>query len=135
MLLCPQPGEWLLEYSSAKDDRQLELKVFPVGAGCDSAFGAYDVVWVAGGIIERRCIILDNTNVRRHVKGKGGPQDEQDAGGVIERRCIILDNTNVRRHVKGKGGPQDDQQSAGGIIQRRCISSDRGHTKGKGGPQ
>jgi hypothetical protein len=74
LLLCPEPGEWLLEYSSAEDERQLELKVFPVGAGCDSAFGAYDVVWVAGGIIERRCIILDNTNVRRHVKGKGGPQ-------------------------------------------------------------
>jgi hypothetical protein len=101
-----QPGEWLLETSSQSDDRTLQLKVFPVGAGCDAAFGAYDVVWVAGGIIERRCIVIDSSNVRRHVKGKQEDDTLTQRGGVIQRRCIVIDSSNVRRHMKGKGGPQ-----------------------------
>lgn len=102
-----QPGEWLLEYSGNTDEdaRELTLKVFPVGSGLESAHGAYDVVWVAGGIIERKCIEIKNTNVRRHLKGRQEDGCEQQ-DGVIQRKCIVIDSSNVRRHVRGKDAPQ-----------------------------
>ena len=106
MTRAHQPGEWLLEYSSNEDSRTLQLKVFPMGAGCDAAFGAYDVAWVAGGAIERSCDVTDSSHLRRRVTGEQQDEVPTQRGGVIQRRCIVIDSSNVCRHVKGKGGPQ-----------------------------